>query len=204
MNKDNLQELVNLNIIPASGVVFDAFKELYSDALYCDYASPSSYVKSLWEKYKTKDKSNSKNGKVFESIFATILYREGIYPIYVQAKIAFLPNVNFDFVVYSKEHGPVSLSLKMSLRERYKQADLEAIALKYVHRKSKSFLVTLNKIETENVNKKIKSGDIIGIDEVCFAEGESFDRIIKELKELSLHAPGEIKVITAYKIIKGS
>ena len=43
-------------------------------------------------------------------------------------------------------------------RERYKQADLEAIALKYVHRKALSYLVTLEANEAKSVKAKIKSG----------------------------------------------
>jgi hypothetical protein len=54
---DSLKELIDLNIIPASGVVYDTFKELYADALYCDYKSPSDYIKTLWEKYKAGRKA---------------------------------------------------------------------------------------------------------------------------------------------------
>ena len=156
MPKDTIKELVDRNIIPASGVVFDAFKKLYADALYCDYKTPSEYMNAMWNKYKPADKSNNANGKIFESLFSCLLYREKIYPLYVQAKVAFVPNINFDFLVYSKEFGPIAISLKVSLRERYKQADFEAISLKYVHRKAKCFLFTLDKKEAESVAKKNK------------------------------------------------
>lgn len=203
MSEIRLKELVALHVIPSSGVVFDTFKMLFPDALYCSYERPSDYIKSLWQKYQAEgNPTNNKNGKVFESIFAALLYREKIYPLYVQAKIAFVPNVNFDFVIYSKEYGPVSLSLKVSLRERYKQADLEAITLKYVHRKSKSYLVTLDAAEAANVHKKIENGDVLGIDEVCVADSEALDQVIRELKTLTLHEPEEIQIITASNIIK--
>ena len=204
MTKDNVQELADLNIIPNSGVVFDTFGTLYSDALYCDYNKPSEYMRVMWERYTASPNSNNKNGKIFESIFATLLYREKILPIFVQAKIVFVPNVNFDFVIYSKEIGPISLSLKTSLRERYKQADLESIALKYVHRKSKSYLFTLHQAEAASVRKKIKSGDVMGIDDVFFVSSDAFDSIIKELKGLTLHEPQEVKVITSQKVIRVS
>jgi len=186
MNKDTLKELIELNLIPTSGVVLDTFKQLYSDTLYCDYKTPSEYVTTLWEEYKTIDtidKNNNTNGKVFESIFATILYREKIYPLYAQAKIAFVPNINFDFVVYSQEYGPISLSLKVSLRERYKQADLEAMALKYVHRKSKNFLFTLDK-------------------KAALSVSEAFNNVIQDLKKLALYEPEKISILTSRKIIK--
>jgi hypothetical protein len=49
---------------------------------------------------------------------------------------------------------PICISAKTSLRERYKQADFEAIALKYVHRKALSFLVTLEENEAKSVKAK--------------------------------------------------
>jgi hypothetical protein len=198
----NLSELVSLQLIPASGSVFEVFKALYYDALHCNYTTPADYMTILWNRYKTETHNNNTNGKVFESLFAIILYREKVHQLYVQAKIAFVPNVNFDFCVYSKEHGPISLSLKVSLRERYKQADLEAIALKYVHRKSKSFLFTLEENEAVNVAKKILNGDILGIDEVCVVTSPRFNTLIKELQQLTLYQPASIEIIIAQKLIQ--
>ena len=203
MNENQIKELVEKKIIPSSGIVFKTFQELYKDALYWDYNKPSEYIEEMWIRYKQTHNSNNKNGKTFESIFAAILYREKIYPIFVQAKIAFVPNINFDFVIYSREFGPIALSLKTSLRERYKQADLESISLKYVHRKAKCFLFTLDSKEAYSVNKKIKNGDLLGIDEVCLVTSESFDKLIEKLKELELYQPRQIEIIKSQKIIVG-
>ncbi|MDE7137830.1 MAG: hypothetical protein K2O29_05155 [Ruminococcus sp.] len=44
-----------------------------------------------------------------------------------------MPNVDFDIILYTQEQYPIALSLKTSVRERYKQADLEGVALKNMY-----------------------------------------------------------------------
>lgn len=127
--------------------------------------------------------------------------RENILPIYMSAKVAFVPNVIYDLMFYTAERGPICWSVKTSLRERYKQADLEAIALKYVHRKALSYLITLEENEARSVKAKIKSGDVIGLDEVIVATSEDFNQLIFELKEFEFSEPPTVKVIESNQII---
>jgi len=196
MKETEIQQLVKAGIIPAEGVVFDKFNQIYKNILSENYDSCAEYLNKLWQKYSSGEYSNNLNGKVLESLFATIC------PLFVQAKIAFIPNIIFDFVLYSKEHGPIALSLKTSLRERYKQADLEAVALKYVHRKAKCFLFTLDEKEANSVNKKIKNFDLLGIDEICLSTSKNFDEMINYFKSLNLLEPRKIEIITSQKVIK--
>src|SRR5690606_2042332 len=132
---------------------------------------------------------------------ATLCIREGILPIYMSAKVAFVPNVIYDIMFYTAGRGPICWSVKTSLRERYKQADLESIALKYVHRKALSYLITLEANEARSVKAKIKSGDVIGLDDVIVATSEDFNQLILELKEFELSEPPTVKVIESNQII---
>ena len=139
---------------------------------------------------------------IFEAILATIMLKNRISPIFVQAKVVFVPNVSFDFIVYSKEYGPVSISAKTSLRERYKQADLESVSLKYVHRKSKCFLVTMDKEEATRLERKRLNGDLLGIDEIVLGNEDSFNQMIQFLASLNLEEPEPVEIVTASKILK--
>jgi hypothetical protein len=124
------------------------FDQAIGDFEAISYSKPSEYMINCWTKYKDLNvKDNNTNGKVFEYILATLCIREGLLPLFIEARVAFVPNVNYDIMLYSEEIGPISFSLKTSLRERYKQADLEAIALKYVHRRAHCYLLTLAGIE---------------------------------------------------------
>ncbi len=55
-----------------------------------------------------------------------------------------------DIVLFKEEkRSPIGISIKTSLRERYKQADLKAVALKYVHRNAENCLISLQSSEVE-------------------------------------------------------
>ncbi|HLT52967.1 MAG TPA: hypothetical protein VKZ97_03730 [Flavobacteriaceae bacterium] len=178
------------------------FEELFSDFMEFEYKKPSEYTKSLWTNYEAySDRNSNLNGKVFEYVLASLCIREGILPIYMSAKVAFVPNVIYDLMFYTKERGPICWSVKTSLRERYKQADLESIALKYVHRKALSYLITLNESEAKSVKNKIKSGDVIGLDNVVVATNPEFDELVKDLKTFKFEEPPTVKVIESTQVV---
>ena len=178
------------------------FEELFPDFMSIQYKQPSEYVRQFWSKYeKHIDRNSNLNGKMFEYILASLCIREGLLPLYMSAKVAFVPNVVYDLMFYTRELGPVCLSIKTSLRERYKQADLESVALKYVHRKALSYLITLDKREANSVKSKIKSGDVIGLDDVIVATETEFDYLILKLKELVFDEPPKVRVIESTQII---
>ena len=115
--------------------------------------------------------------------------------------LAFVPNVIFDLMFYTRERGPICWSVKTSLRERYKQADLESIALKYVHRKAFSYLITLDTNEALSVKNKIKTGDVIGLDNVIVATSSEFDKLVSDLKKFDFEDPPTVKVIESNQIV---
>jgi hypothetical protein len=180
-------------------IVFDSLFPSFMDVIY---KKPSEYIKIYWDAFEKHPESNNNlNGKIFEYVLATLFVRENILPLYMSAKVAFVPNVIYDLMFYTAERGPICISAKTSLRERYKQADLEAIALKYVHRKALSYLVTLGENEARSVKAKIKSGDVIGLDNVIVATSDEFNELIKELKEFQFSEPPTVKVIESNQII---
>ncbi len=180
----------------------NVFESLLPSFLDIKYSSPSDYVKIYWDAYsKIPDVSSNLSNTIFECILATLCIREKVLPFYPKAKLALGPNVVYDLMFYTAERGPICWSVKTSLRERYKQADLEAIALKYVHRKALNYLITLNSHEAKNVKSKIKTGDIIGLDDVIVATEPEFDKMISELKEFVFTEPPTVKVITSNQVI---
>lgn len=167
-----------------------------------EYDTPCDYIRKYWEAYKALNISNnSLNGNIFELIVYTLLYREGILPFYVQASVAFVPGVVYDTILYSREK-PISLSLKTSLRERFKQADLEAIALKYVHRKSECYLLTLDEDEANSVNSKIKEGTAIGLNKAINCLSDDINGFVEYLKKFEFCNAGQIEIIEG-RLIEG-
>ena len=183
-------------------VTASIFEKLFgqTDFEHIQYSSPQDYIRQYWNKFLERGKhSNSVNGKFFELIIYTLLYREGLVPFYTQAKVAFVPNIEFDTILYTVS-SPICLSLKTSLRERYKQADLEAIALQHVHRRAISFLLTLDPEEAADCKAKIKSGDIIGLNRIIDCGTSDIDELIEELHKIK----SDLTVSSKIDVISGN
>ena len=55
---------------------------------------------------KYPERNSNLNGKMFELYFSfSCALSEGILPIYMSAKVAFVPNVIYDLMFYSTERG---------------------------------------------------------------------------------------------------
>lgn len=202
--------LRDLNIVKGEqNLASKIFEDLLPSFMEVDYETPNEYVAKYWLEYlavrdnllPNEQTRRGVNGKVFEYILATLLIREKIFPIFMNAKVAFVPNINYDVLLYSSDQGPICISAKTSFRERYKQADLEAIALKYVHRKSKSYLVTLSELDANMVNTKQKNGDVIGLDKAVYALDQNFNQLIEEIKEFNLGNAPTILVVESNQIV---
>lgn len=202
--------LKELNIVKGDdGQASNIFEELYPSFLNVEYTTPSEYVTKYWNAYldirnskiENEQTRRSVNGKIFEYIICTLLIREDILPIFVNAKVAFVPNINYDILLYSLENGPICISAKTSFRERYKQADLEAMALKNVHRISRSFLLTLDDQEASTLSKKILKGDTFGLNDVIVATSNKFNDFIAELKEFNYSLSPSVNVIESNQVI---
>lgn len=196
--------LVDFGVAHAKNKSAEIFETIVPDIFASEFESlsPSQIVAICWQRYQERYKSNNAvNGTIFEYILSSIFIREGLLPFFRQAKVAFIPNVNYDLLMYSSEIGPVTISAKTSLRERYKQADLEAVALKNVHRRAQSHLVTLDVKEGHNTAKKLVTGDLMGLDSVTIATEPAMDVLIDNLKTLTLIKPEPIEVVSASLLI---
>lgn len=195
--------LKSLGIVKSKTKGYHVFMDHIEPDFINNTMSPSQYVNYCWDRYESSgvDRNNSLNGTIFELIIATLFVKERIMPLHLQANVAFVPNINFDAVLYTAETGPIGLSLKTSLRERYKQADLEAVALKYVHRKAENYLLTMDREEAESVSRKISVGAVLGLDRAILASSTDFDMFIDELKARSFISPGMVEIITASRVI---
>ncbi len=141
---------------------------------------PSEFIKQRWEQYKRQYGSNNNlNGKVFETLISIVLCRRGIVPHYIQAKVAHIPGVNYDCIVFTREIGPISISAKVSLRERWKQADLEALALKNIHRRAQSYLVSME--ETEVRRRQSDPGSAMALNGFILASSNEFDTLLDHI-----------------------
>ena len=179
-----MTELVNQGIAKKETTSTLLFDSLITGETFVSvkYKSPQEYIYQYWQALQKANQPNL-HGNVFEYIIYSLLFRENIRPFYTQAKVAFVPNVNFDALLYNRS-APISLSLKTSLRNGYKMADLEAVALRYIYRRSKSYLLTMDTKEANVQKAKILSGDIMGLDAIIDCNTEDINQLIAELKKV--------------------
>lgn len=145
------------------------------------YGEPHGFVREGYDKYTSNYPSKpSLNGRIFEFLICETLVRDDLVPFYYQARFVQVANADFDIVLYHPKK-PVVLSAKTSLRERYKQADLEGLALKQVYRGAECYLLTLSD-EHGSVQQKIEDGDVSGLSACLRADTPYYDALLQELK----------------------
>lgn len=143
-----------------------------------EYTTPHQFISEAYLEYRNTYKSTaSTNGRLFEYLVCETLAQEGIVPFYYQARFEHVPNADFDVVLYHRSR-PVILTMKVSMRERYKQAVLEGWALWQVYRNAETWLITLHEKEAENVQRKIDDGEIVGVNGCILASTPEFDNLL--------------------------
>ena len=168
-------------------------QELIDDNPIPDDLTASEFIRDYWKLYKDNYPSNnSLNGTIFENLVIIALAREGIENIYYQTELSFVPTALFDAFLYNEEKS-VALSIKVSLRERWKQAELEASALKQVHKKAECYVLSLNEQETRT--RQNQSADYAGLDGFILADKPEFDELVEDLKNREFSLAGNVPII---------
>lgn len=185
------------------------YEEIYSSFLDLNYEKPTEYVIRYWNlflKYcneRSQDKRLRKirNEKIFQFILVTLFIRENILPFFIDTRVKYVPEPIPLLLLTSKGHCLISLYLTTSYKEFHKLADLEAMALKNVHRISKSFLIALSDDDALQVSQKIIKEDIFGLNDVIVATSEKFNQFISELKAFTFDLSPSVSVIECNQII---
>lgn len=121
------------------------------------------------------------SGKVLELLVVDALWLAGISPMYYQASLPYIPATKYDIFVYHPI-SPHVVACKTKLRERWKQADLEALALRNVYRGAINVLITTDP-EGHDRQRSIRERTVAGLDQVIVIEDGSseFDEFIDRL-----------------------
>lgn len=120
------------------------------------------------------------NGRIFEGLFLAVLGREGIEHLILDAEYECLPYSTIDVAIYSSRGGPFLISLKSSLRERWKQSDLEFSRIKTINRNAICAIATL---EDAGMPLRLQEGDnLLGCDHIIDCRVPSlWNKFLKDL-----------------------
>jgi hypothetical protein len=123
-------------------------------------------------------------------------------PFYTQVKINLVAGAIYDIVLFDEKLSPIVLSIKTSLRERYKQAFLEARVLKDVYSSSQSYLLTLSGSEYKVRKRENKQSDASILDDVIAVDTEEFDIFLEKLKSAEFRKTVKQQIITQGKLFE--
>ena len=59
----------------------------------------------------------------------------------------------------------------------------------------KNYLITLSAKEYEKVKRKIKEGDVAGLDKIILADSPEFDNLLTDLSRMKLVKPKAVEMI---------
>jgi len=173
------------------------------------------FIRDFWAVERIQKSGNSLRGNVFERLIEFIMLSRGVTPYFTQATLSMVPNVRFDLVLFPTQPSsgninvvtgpePICMSLKTSLRERYKQAELEAAAVRGVYRWAKCFLITLDAKAAKRVEEKIKNREVSFLDSVIVANDPKFDDFLCTMSSLDLSIPPNISVVYSNTALVGA
>ena len=182
---NNIRILKSISDTPS----FKAFFKDTSELENIEYSSSLHYFSFFWTKYEKykieylrdngKAINNGFNGQIFEAIFAFLLNREDIKIYSHDEYIDGIKYVKPDFLIKKNEHY-IFLSLKVSMRERWKQADWESIKYKEKYPNAVCILIMNDKSEYPGIKRKIQH---LHLDKVYLASSNDIDDMINLIKE---------------------
>ena len=150
-------------------------------------APPSMFVQTCWDWYKENYPSNhSMNGKMLENIIELALERAQIPNLYVQVRLKDVSLAVFDIMLFEGD-TPLALPVKTTIRERWKQAELEAREMKRYYPGAECLLLTLSEQE---VNARRNAPEqTTGIDRFVLANTPEFDELVEQLTKRTFTQP---------------
>jgi hypothetical protein len=200
----NDQYMIDLGLVSSSGQASELLSRFVPD-LESVGTVPSMFVSNTWTAINNPNQlSNGLRGTVLELLVGLSLVRAGITPFFRQAEITYVNNAKFDFLLWEQGWNPISLSVKTSLRERYKQAELEAGALQNVHRRSENYLITLEAKEVATRRRKLeKATEFSNLHRLILADTTEFDELISQLAQKVFAKPKDINPMGNNLIVAG-
>jgi hypothetical protein len=154
------------------------------------YEKPSQFFNHFWNKYekfknKFKNNNNQKainnryNGSALEIILAYLFTRENIKITNMDENIDVM-FVKPDFLLIGNNNKKIFVSAKVSIRERWKQADWESIKYKEKYPNAVCILIMNDKSEYPGIKRKIQH---LHLDKVYLASSNDIDDMINLIKE---------------------
>ena len=159
--------------------------------------TPHETFLGIWNGYRESGStSNNRNGRIFEYAICEAFANHGVTGLYHQCVFWSMPNDRLDISGWTGKNYPIIISCKTSIRERWKQADLEGRVLKGIFPGTKSYIVMEDDAETLTMRERIGNRKAPGIDAVFNAKTRDLDCLVDMLHGSDLVSPRSIKPLS--------
>ena len=149
--------------------------------------TPHETLGAIWDAYSTlSTMSNNKNGRMFEFAICETMVQFGVGPLYFQSTFYGLPHDKYDIAAWTQDGHPIIVSCKTSLRERWKQAELEGRILKLRYIGAESYLVMLDRVGGTRIRNRVNSGEANGLDRIYLADNPEYDDFVEHMLTVGL------------------
>ena len=154
------------------------------------------FMEDAWDSLNPKP-DRGVHGTYFEYVIGETLAQRGVRYLYHQAIVRHVPLAVFDWFLYH-EMSPVSISCKVSARERWKQAAMEAMALKQVYKQSVNYLVTIERLAKADEKLKLSP---YALDQYVIANKPEYDDMVDEIVQRSYMEAVDVSPIFSGKLV---
>jgi len=168
------------------------FETLVPDISAIQASRPSQLTRALWSLSGGETQVGNTRGHILLICMISALAREQIGPFYVNCGVKGVPTHSWDLVFTSPEGRVIAVSANVTLKERWKNENLAAWALKKVLPQSSAYIVLHNEDEATTIGNKIVRGEAASIDGRAQIFSPDFDQFLAILKSEHLVARDDL------------
>ena len=168
------------------------FETLVPDISAIQATRPSQLTRALWSLSGGDTQVGNTRGHILLICMISALAREQIGPFYVNCGVKGVPTHSWDLVFTSPEGRVIAVSANVTLKERWKNENLAAWALKMVLPQSSAHLVLHNEDEATIIGNKIVRGEAAFFDGRAQIFSPDFDQLLAILKSEHLVARDDL------------
>jgi hypothetical protein len=145
---------------------------------------------ALWDRILAIDPiTGTKAGAAMELVVSLSLVRHGVAPFARTVDSAQVPTHRIDFWMETVDGSPIVLSSNVKVKERWRNENLAAYALKIAFPSASWYLVTEDEADASRCRDRIAAGEVKFLDGAFSFRSKEFGVFVEQLQEINLRSP---------------
>lgn len=185
-----IQFFVDCGIASSASRPAQIIAQAAPDLSYRAFNRGDEYATYLWEcTTRTNNLAGQSAGLTLELIVAATMARAQAGPFLRSVESELVPTHRIDFWFETISETPVIISCNAKLKERWRNENLAAYALKLTLGAARWYVITADEDEATACSARISSGTASYLDGCFTFRSEQFQRLVQELSRTQLRVP---------------